>query len=58
MNKIFKKNYIAPSIELIKLDNEISLQLESEYPPEGPFEGTNMNTPEFTNSDPFKISNT
>lgn len=32
-----KKQYIAPCIELIKLDNEISLALESS-PPGGPNE--------------------
>ncbi len=35
-----KKTYIAPLIELIKLDNEISLALES-TPPVGPEEGYN-----------------
>jgi len=32
-----KKKYIAPRIEWIQLDNEISLALES-YPPAGPDE--------------------
>jgi hypothetical protein len=32
-----KKKYIAPAIEIISLDNEISLVLES-TPPEGPGE--------------------
>ena len=35
-----KKKYIAPEIELIELDNEISLALES-TPPEGPGETLN-----------------
>jgi hypothetical protein len=35
-----KIKYIAPAIELIKLDNEISLALESN-PPEGPGETFN-----------------
>jgi len=43
--------YTAPKIEYVKLDNEISLILES-APPLGPNE-TN-NTPEYFNNDPFK----
>jgi hypothetical protein len=35
------KTYIAPQIELIELDNEISLALESN-PPEGPGETQNF----------------
>jgi hypothetical protein len=57
MNEILKRNYIAPTIELIKLDNEISLQLESEYPEPGPGEGgigASMSAPDFINSEPFK----
>jgi len=37
----FRGHYIAPAIELIELDNEISLALES-TPPIGPDEGFNM----------------
>jgi hypothetical protein len=37
-----KKKYIAPQIELITLDNEISLALESSPPP-GPSETLNFN---------------
>jgi hypothetical protein len=43
-----KKKYKVPEIELIELDNEISLALES-APPVGPSEGFNFN-PE----NPFK----
>jgi len=36
-----KKKYIAPEIELVELDNEISLALESTAPPAGPSETLN-----------------
>ena len=36
-----KKKYIAPEIEIIELDNEISLALESSAPPAGPSETLN-----------------
>jgi len=38
-----KKAYIAPQIEQIILDNEISLALESSSPPPGPSETSNFN---------------
>ena len=47
-----KRNYSAPAIELIQLDNEISLALESS-PPTGPNEGA-LFKPEYMNKDPFK----
>jgi len=47
-----KKKYIAPKIELILLDNEISLALESS-PPVGPSETFN-NSQEYFNTDSFK----
>ncbi len=46
-----KKAYTAPEIELIPLDNEISLALESN-PPAGPDEGIRMIQP--INGSPFK----
>ncbi len=46
-----KKQYIKPRIEIIFLDNEISLALES-TPPGGPGE-TNL-SPEFLKAEPFK----
>ena len=49
------KTYTAPSIELILLDNEISLALES-TPPVGPNEGNNTLAPEFYNNDPWKTN--
>jgi len=48
-----KKKYITPRIEIICLDNDISLQLESN-PPGGPGE-TNL-SPAFLNNNPFKSS--
>jgi hypothetical protein len=47
-----KRVYTAPKIEYVKLDNEISLILESN-PPTGPNEGSLM-TPEYFKNDPFK----
>lgn len=48
-----KKIYIAPAIEIIQLDNEISLALES-IPPGGPGESLNMITmTEHFNNNPF-----
>jgi len=48
-----RKEYNCPKIIHIKLDNEISLILES-LPPAGPNESLNKNTPDFFNNDPFK----
>jgi hypothetical protein len=48
-----KKTYITPQVELVKLDNEISLALESS-PPEGPNETNNtMTAPEYFGNEPF-----
>jgi len=47
-----KRDYSAPALELVKLDNEMALQLES-TPPEGPGEGY-LKVPEYFNSDPLK----
>jgi hypothetical protein len=47
-----KKMYINPQIELIKLDSEISLALQS-APPAGPDEGLSF-APEYFNNDPFR----
>ncbi len=48
-----KRNYSAPLIELIVLDNEISLTLDS-TPPGGP--GETGYAPEHFNNDPFKTN--
>jgi len=50
-----KKKYSAPCIEIIFLDNEISLALESN-PPAGPSE-TLLLTPEIFKPDSFKNLN-
>jgi len=47
-----KRIYKCPSIELIKLDNEISLVLQSE-PPLGPGESLSL-VPEYFGNDPFR----
>ncbi len=49
-----KKQYNTPQLELIELDNEISLALES-APPEGPNEFTSL-APKHINCDPFKMN--
>jgi hypothetical protein len=49
-----KKSYKVPTIEIIQLDNEISLALASS-PPEGPSEGLNK-TPENFNNDMYHIA--
>jgi len=47
-----KRTYFSPAIEWIKLDNEISLQLQS---PGTPDNGDEVyNTPQYFNNDPFK----
>lgn len=51
-NTMKKKQYTAPAIEIIFLDNEISLALES-TPPIGPDE-TNLNASKYLNNNPFK----
>ncbi|MDD3322368.1 MAG: hypothetical protein PHS59_13095 [Paludibacter sp.] len=50
-----KIKYIQPKIEWVKLDNEISLALES-TPPTGPYE-SNLAAPEYIYNDPFKSTN-
>ncbi len=51
---IQKSPYSSPQIKQVKLDNEISLILES-APPEGPDEVSNFK-PEYFNNDPFKTT--
>lgn len=48
-----KKKYIAPHIESVQLDNEISLVLES-TPPEGPGENVAM-LQHYKSNDVFKV---
>lgn len=47
-----KKEYRMPEIKLISMDNEISLNLQSE-PTFGPDETMNMQAPEFYNNELF-----
>jgi len=47
-----KIRYIAPLIQCITLDNEISLALAS-TPPEGPDEEKLLNVPELNKNNPF-----
>jgi hypothetical protein len=49
-----KKVYTAPEIELVILDNEISLALESVMPPAGPDEGALLIRMDSDINNPFK----
>jgi len=48
-----KRIYLNPTIEIVKLDNEISLALQS-APPEGPGEGGASLSPEFMHNNPYR----
>lgn len=50
-----KRNYLTPRIELIELDNEISLILESDTNPEG--EPTFTKLKEHYTNNPFIMNN-
>ena len=56
INNENKRKYITPEVAIIKLDNEISLALESE-PPVGPGEGSGAYAPEYMKQNPFKDQN-
>jgi len=57
MNTISKKRiYCTPFIERIKLDNEISLVLESAGSDPGEPGTFSSNATEYFNNDPFKIN--
>jgi hypothetical protein len=50
-----KRQYAVPSIEWIKLDNDISLTLDSSTPPS--FDGEDVSkVPDYFNNDPFKTT--
>lgn len=49
-----KRKYLTPSVEIIKLDCQISLQLESASPPAGPGDETTRISPEYMNNNPFE----
>ena len=51
---IEKREYTAPVIEQIELDNDISLALESTPPPAPGEPGYTGKAPEYFNNDPFK----
>ena len=58
-NEMYKKRaYSMPMVERIKLDNEISLVLQSNgTPPIIPGESLHVqNAPEYFNNDPFKMA--
>ena len=48
-----KITYFKPKVECIKLDSDISLQLESS-PPIGPEETYNSNKPDYFDNTPFQ----
>jgi len=48
-----KRHYVRPELSLIKLDNEISLALES-FPPVLPGEEDLSKTSEYFNHNPFE----
>lgn len=54
-NSLEKRTYAPPSVELITLDNEISLQLESSPTP-GDHDDEVLNSPNYFNNDPYKTS--
>ncbi len=47
--------YIAPVIEVIELDREISLQMTSDFPPEGPGEDL-LSSTQLQYPDPVKTN--
>jgi len=52
-----KRAYRPPLVERIKLDNEISLVLQSGEPPIKPGGSLHVqNAPEYFNNDPFKMA--
>lgn len=51
-----KRIYLAPKLECVKLDNEISLQLQSAPPPGEGEGGAYYKAPEYFNNDPFKMA--
>ena len=55
MKEIQKRVYTTPAIQVVNLDNEISLQLASEPTPD-PGEASNMSAPEYFNNDPYKMA--
>lgn len=54
IEKSKKRTYNSPTIERIKLDNEISLVLQSA--PDDPEKYSSTSAPEYFNNDPFKTT--
>ena len=55
--KLMKREYVSPKLNITKLDNSISLELQSE-PPIGPGEGNlykNNTAPEYFNNNPLNV---
>ena len=55
INSSDKSTYFSPMVKCIKLDNEISLQLQSPGTPDNGDEVV-YNTPQYFNKDPFKTN--
>ncbi len=53
IEKTVKLEYVAPLVERIKLDNNVSLSLES-TPPEGYEVHNSKQSPDYFNNDPYK----
>ena len=54
MIEIQKRVYDSPAIQVVKLDNEISLQLASPTP--DPDEARNLSAPDHFNEDPYGMA--
>jgi hypothetical protein len=57
MNNPTVKKYCKPTIEMVCLDNEISLQLASGIPAPGDAYSPQSILPDFMQQDPFKGNN-
>jgi hypothetical protein len=57
MNNSRVKKYCKPTIEMVCLDNEISLQLASGIPAPGDAYSPQTILPDFMQQDPFKGNN-
>ncbi len=54
--ELMKREYISPKLICTRLDNSISLELQSVEPPAGPDEGNlykNKTAPEYFNNNPL-----
>ena len=55
MKEIQKRAYTTPEIQVVNLDNEISLQLASDPPAPDPGDEV-YNKPDYFNNDPYKMA--